>query len=96
MSNIKELGGRVDYMTFVPDEEPLLDKNIGREVEEIKRRASVPVVVIINSSLLFMDECRRGLSKTNFVSLKVDALSKGTWRKVNRYHIKLNLSKVLQ
>ncbi|MGC8982892.1 MAG: radical SAM protein [Desulfurococcaceae archaeon] len=93
--SVEELESRIDYVTFVPDGEPLLDKNIGLEIEAIKKKTGIPVAVITNASLLFMDECRRDVAEANVVSLKLDAVSEEVWKKVNRPHPKLKLGEIL-
>ncbi|MEM0456527.1 MAG: radical SAM protein [Nitrososphaerota archaeon] len=69
----------VDYVTFVPDGEPLLDINIGREIFEIKNRVPKPVAVLTNASLLFREDAREDLLNADFVSVKIDVLKEGTW-----------------
>jgi wyosine [tRNA(Phe)-imidazoG37] synthetase (radical SAM superfamily) len=95
LKSVEELEGKLDYVTFVPDGEPLLDKSIGKEIEEIKKGISVPIAVITNSSLLFLEECRRDLSEADLVSLKVDAFNERVWRTVNRPHPRLKLNEIL-
>ncbi len=95
LRSVKELGGRIDYITFVPDGEPLLDGGIGLEIERIKMEVDIPVAVITNSSLLFLEECRRDVSEADLMSLKVDAINEGLWKMVNRPHPELKLDEVL-
>lgn len=42
---VRTAGGRVDYLTFVPDGEPTLDANLGHEIEALAP-LGVPVAVI--------------------------------------------------
>jgi len=44
----------INYLTFVPDGEPTLDINIGREIMLLKQ-IGIPVAVITNASLLWLD-----------------------------------------
>jgi wyosine [tRNA(Phe)-imidazoG37] synthetase (radical SAM superfamily) len=90
------LGGGVDYITFVADGEPLLDKSIGRESEWIKRETSTPIAVLTNASLLYLDEARSDLREADLVSLKVDAVSEDVWRTVNRPYPTLKLGRILE
>lgn len=85
-----------DVITFVPDGEPTLDANIGVEIRGIKRRVDVPVAVLTNASLLFMEEVREDLSAADIVSVKVDAVSERVWRMVNRPHPSLELRRILK
>lgn len=88
--------GRADYVTFVPDGEPTLDINLGREIVGVKELVSVPVAVLTNSSLLFLEDVRADLSNADLVSLKVDTVDESLWKRLNRPHPKLKLSRVLE
>jgi len=85
---------RVDYLTFVPDGEPTLEANLGREIELLKP-LGIPVGVITNSSLIWREDVREDLAKADWVSLKVDAVEERTWRKINRPLRALDLSEIL-
>jgi wyosine [tRNA(Phe)-imidazoG37] synthetase (radical SAM superfamily) len=85
---------RIDYITFVPDGEPTLDVNLGREISLLKH-VGIPIAVITNASLLWREEVREELLAADFVSLKVDAVSHDLWRRINRPHKDLKLDKIL-
>jgi wyosine [tRNA(Phe)-imidazoG37] synthetase (radical SAM superfamily) len=85
---------RIDYLTFVPDGEPTLDINIGKEISLLKR-IGIPIAVITNASLLWLDGVREDLLEADFISLKVDAVSQDLWRSVNRPCKDLKLNKIL-
>ena len=87
-------GERIDYITFVPDGEPTLDVNLGREISLLKH-AGIPIAVITNASLLWREEVREELLAADFVSLKVDAVSQDLWRRIDRPHKDLKLDKIL-
>jgi wyosine [tRNA(Phe)-imidazoG37] synthetase (radical SAM superfamily) len=87
-------GERIDYITFVPDGEPTLDVNLGREISLLKH-VGIPIAVITNASLLWREEVREELLAADFVSLKVDAVSHDLWRRINRPHKDLKLDKIL-
>jgi len=88
-------GELVDYATFVPDGEPTLDANLGREIEVLKT-LGVRVAVITNGSLLWRQDVRQNLRKADWVSLKVDAVSEQIWHMVNRPQKSLKLQTILQ
>ena len=90
-----EKGEPFDYVTFVPDGEPTLDANLGREIGALKR-LKVRVAVITNGSLLWNEDVRQNLLKADCISLKVDTVSEGTWHRVNRPHRSLKLETVLE
>jgi wyosine [tRNA(Phe)-imidazoG37] synthetase (radical SAM superfamily) len=85
---------RIDYLTFVPDGEPTLDINIGEEIS-LLRRIKMPIAVITNASLLWLRGVKEDLLEVDFVSLKVDAVSEESWRRINRPHKGLRLNMVL-
>ncbi len=90
----KEVSERVDYLTFVPDGEPTLDMNLGKEIILLKA-LEVPVGVITNSSLLWRDDVREELGKADWVSLKIDSVRDDLWRQINRPHKAIRLSLIL-
>ncbi|MGC9145458.1 MAG: radical SAM protein [Nitrososphaeria archaeon] len=92
---IESKGERVDFITFVPDGEPTLDINLGKEIELVKT-LGIKVAVITNSSLLWDKEVRDALSIADFVSFKVDAVSEKIWRIINRPSNKLSLERILE
>lgn len=86
---------RVDYLAFVPDGEPTLDLNLGREIALLKD-LGVPVGVITNSSLLWRPEVRSELGRADWVSLKVDSVREEAWRRINRPLASLRLTRILE
>ena len=74
-------------MTFVPDGEPTLDANLGKEIKILKS-VGLKIAVISNGSLIWRDDVRQDLQKADWVSLKVDAVSR--WRRINRPQKSLN------
>jgi wyosine [tRNA(Phe)-imidazoG37] synthetase (radical SAM superfamily) len=83
----KEKGEPIDFLTFVPDGEPTLDANLGKEIELVKP-LGIKIAVISNGSLIWRDDVRQDLQKADWVSLKVDAVSR--WRRINRPQKSLN------
>jgi len=88
-------GRSIDYLTFVPDGEPTLDVNLGRSID-LLQSLPVPVAVISNSSLLCREEVREELGRADWVSLKIDTVDEGIWRRINRPHHSLDLSRILE
>ena len=86
---------QIDYLTFVPDGEPTLDVNLGREIELLKP-LGIRIAVISNASLMWHEDVRRDLMAANWVSLKVDAVADELWRRVNRPHRELKHEVVLE
>jgi wyosine [tRNA(Phe)-imidazoG37] synthetase (radical SAM superfamily) len=89
-----EAGEPVDTLTFVPDGEPTLDVNLGREIE-LLRPLGIRIAVITNASLIWRADVRENLMHADWVSLKVDAVREEVWRRINRPHGSLRLTSVL-
>lgn len=88
------VGEYIDYLTFVPDGEPTLDVNLGREIGML-RPLSIKIAVITNGSLIWRNDVREELMKADWVSLKVDSIREEVWRRINRPHQTLKLSSIL-
>ena len=86
---------RIDYLTFVPDGEPTLDRDLGEMIGRV-RDFGIPVAVITNGSLLWRDDVREDLSAADLVSVKIDAVDPVVWKRVDRPHRSLSLEAVLE
>jgi len=91
----KVRGEPIDYLTFVPDGEPTLDINLGKEVEILKP-LGIKIAVITNASLIWKKDVQDDLYKADWVSLKIDAVNQNIWHRINRAHRSLKLGKILE
>ncbi len=91
---LKNSGERIDYICFVPDGEPTLDINLGKEIQLLKP-LGINIAVITNSSLLWYKEVREDLLLADWVSVKIDTVAEKIWHKINRPYGKLDLLKIL-
>ncbi len=89
----KEQGEHVDYLSFVPDGEPTLDVSLGSHIESLKK-FNLKIAVITNASLIDDEEVRNNLIKADWVSLKIDACSESIWHAIDRPHRSLNLTEI--
>ncbi len=94
VEEVRVAGESVDYLSFVPDGEPTLDLNLGREIELV-RELGVKIAVITNSSLIWRGDVRDELAGADWVSLKVDSVREDVWRRIDRPHGQLRLSQIL-
>jgi len=94
VKQVREKGEFIDYLAFVPDGEPTLDINLGKEIE-LLRPLGIKVAVITNATLLWHDEVTQDLQRAHWVSLKVDAVTSDVWHRVNRPYKQLKLDVVL-
>ena len=94
VNELKKGETRIDYLSFVPDGEPTLDINLGRNIELI-RPLDIRIAVITNASLMNLKDVREDLKKADLVSIKIDAVSRETWLRTNRPHNSLDLRAIL-
>jgi len=78
----------------VPDGEPTLDINLGREIE-LLRPLGIKMAVISNGSLIGREDVREDLLGADWVSLKMDSTQREIWRKIDRPHGTLQLTSIL-
>ncbi len=90
----RDAGEAIDYLTFVPDGEPTLDINLGREIE-LLRPLGIKIAVITNGSLIGREDVREDLLRADWVSLKTDSTQREIWRKIDRPHGTLRLDSIL-
>jgi len=95
VNKTREGGESIDYLAFVPDGEPSLDIHLGDEID-LLRPLGIKTGVITNASLVWQEDVRKDLMKADWVSLKVDAVDRNIWRRLNRPHHDLKLSVILE
>ncbi|MHC1591956.1 MAG: radical SAM protein [Candidatus Helarchaeales archaeon] len=86
---------KIDYLTFVSDGEPTLDINLGKEIE-LLQAFGIKIAVITNASLIWDENVQKELKDASWVSLKTDAVDEKTWKKINRPHGQLDLTRILE
>ena len=94
MKGLKAAGESIDYLTFVPDGEPTLDVNLGREID-LLRPLGIKIAVISNSSLILRQDVMTDLLKADLVSLKIDSAMQKAWLMTNRPATSLHLPEIL-
>lgn len=95
LEHIRNTGEHADYLAFVPDGEPTLDINLGREIDLLKK-LGVKIAVITNASTIWEEEVRCDLMQSDWVSLKVDAITTNIWKKINRPDKEINLDNIIK
>lgn len=91
---------QVDYLTFVPDGEPTLDINLGKELKLLRTlplpEKNIKIAMITNASLLWLKDVQHELSYADCVSVKIDAITQKNWKKINRPQSSLKLIRILK
>jgi len=96
VKDAREKEESIDYLSFVPDGEPTLDINLGKEIDMIRSLSlGIKIAVITNSSLIWDKKVRDVLAKADWVSVKIDAVSKNIWHRIDRPHGSLKIRKIL-
>jgi len=85
-----------DYVTLAGSGEPTLNGSLKEIVRETKNMTGIPLAVITNGSLLFMDEVKEALSGTDLLIPSLDAGSGASFRRVNRPHGKIRFDSVVE
>ncbi len=85
-----------DYITFVGDGEPTLCKDISWLIGQCKEKWTIPVAVITNGSLLFLEDVRHDLKKADVVLPTLDAGNEKTFKTINRPHGHIKYDAMLQ
>ncbi|MFC1963888.1 radical SAM protein, partial [Chloroflexota bacterium] len=92
---LREKGELIDYLAFVPDGEPTLDINLGKEIE-LLQALGIKIAVITNASLIWHEDVQQDLQKADWVCLKVDSVTPDIWHSINRPHGKIKLDIILE
>lgn len=88
-------GGRIDYITFSGSGEPTLNSEIGAMIDEIRSISDIPVAVITNGTLLYLQEVRRDISRADLVVPSLDSVT-SSFYEVNRPMEDLNVGLIIE
>jgi len=84
-----------DYITISGSGEPTLNSQLGEIIRHIKSITNIPVAVLTNSSLLFMDEVKKDLLAADLVVPSLDAVSSNVFKFINRPDPLLTVDKII-
>lgn len=84
-----------EYITISGSGEPTLNSQLGGIIRHIKNITEIPVAVLTNSSLLFMDEVKEDLLSADLVVPSLDAVSSTVFKFINRPDPLLTIDKVI-
>jgi wyosine [tRNA(Phe)-imidazoG37] synthetase (radical SAM superfamily) len=93
---LSEIETKPDRITFSGSGEPTLNSDIGKIINGIKKITDIPVAVITNGSLLWMQEVRNDIKNADLVVPSMDAVRQESFKKVNRPHPSLDPEKVME
>lgn len=75
---------KADIVTFSGTGEHTLASNLGDAVDVVRNITGLPVAILTNSSLMFMEDVRRTLAKFDIVVAKLDASNEDLLQRINR------------
>lgn len=84
------------YITLAGSGEPTLHSGIGYIIKGIKELTDIPVTVLTNGSLLWMDEVKEELMGADIVLPSLDAGDSHQFKYVNRPHWKISYPGMVQ
>ena len=84
-----------DYITFSGSGEPTLNSEIGWVIQEINRLTKIPIAVLTNGSLLYLETVRNALQVADLVIPTLDAATPQLFKFINRPHHSLRFTQVL-
>lgn len=85
-----------DYITISGSGEPTLNSTIREIIEGIKKITSIPVAVITNSSLLFLDQVKEALLEADIVLPSLDAVGPLVFKYINRPEASLDINEIIK
>jgi len=93
---IKDTMGQIDYIAIAGSGEPTLNSHLGKLIEKLKDRASFPIAVLTNGSLLFTREVQKELRNAHVVLPSLDAVTPSIFQKINRPHPSLSIDEIVE
>jgi len=93
----KKLAQRLeaDFITIGGSGEPTLNSQLGEIVAGIKKLTEIPVAVLTNGTLLYMEDVRADCAKADVVLPSLDAGDEQTFRNINRPHADISVEKLI-
>ncbi len=94
-TKLRDLKETLDYVTFVPNGEPTLDRDLELK-SSLLRSVGLQTAIITNSSLIEDPATRSALRNFHRVIAKVDTVNESVWHRINRPHEQLRLHGILE
>jgi wyosine [tRNA(Phe)-imidazoG37] synthetase (radical SAM superfamily) len=86
----------IDSITFSGSGEPTLNSDLGTMIKEVKKTTAIPVSVITNGSLLYLEDVRKDLMHADVVLPSLDAVSEDIFRYINRPHSLIEIDTIIR
>lgn len=86
----------IDYITFSGAGEPTLSIDIGEIITKIKGMTNIPVAVLTNGTLLYLEEVRRDLASADLVLPSLDAVTPTIFNNICHPHMEVDIDRIVQ
>ena len=93
---LSKRGTPIDHFSLSGSGEPTLHSQIGSVIKGIKGMSPIPVAVLTNGSLLYLEEVRDDLSHADIILPSLDAVSEEVFARINRAHKGISMVKVIE
>jgi len=88
-------GIQADFITISGSGEPTLNSQLGKLIDGIKKITSIPVAILTNGTLLYMQDVRTDCAKADVVLPSLDAGDEEGFQRVNRPHKDISIKKLV-
>jgi len=98
LSELKEAlaeGMNANYITIAGSGEPTLNSRLGELIDGIKKLTNIPVAILTNGTLLYMENVRSDCSKADVVMPSLDAGDERTFQRINRPNSVISIKKLI-
>jgi wyosine [tRNA(Phe)-imidazoG37] synthetase (radical SAM superfamily) len=93
---LKEETSSIDYLSLSGSGEPTLHSKIRSVIEGLKEITSIPIAVITNGSLLYLEGVRQDILYADVVLPSLDAVSSSAFLKMNRPDEGLSVERMVE
>jgi wyosine [tRNA(Phe)-imidazoG37] synthetase (radical SAM superfamily) len=85
----------LDYITFSGSGEPTLNTDLGWLIKGIKKISNVPVAVLTNGTLMYLNYVRSDLRLADVILPSLDAATQAAFASINQPHHGLDLERII-
>jgi len=95
LRSVLESEREIDWITFSGSGEPTLNAKLGEMIHAVKQMSDIPVAVITNGALLFLDSIRQDLLEADAVLPSLNAVTPAIFEAISRPHTSLTVETVI-
>jgi len=89
-------GGHADYITLAGSGEPTLHSRFGEILEYIRKKSTIPAVLLTNGTMLQFQEVREAAACANIVKISLSVWDQASYGWVNRPHRQLQFDQLIE